>query len=93
MPSRRVVSHCILLLATFHCDAIFAVESGNKNDEVTEVKIESPAYRSPQPSGFVHLAENFDDANKFDKTWVKSEAKKNAIDEEIAKYDGSEFIN
>ncbi len=45
-------------------------------------------YTSPQPSGHYHFAENFDDIQAFKKNWVLSEAKKEGIDEDIAKYDG-----
>jgi calnexin len=36
----------------------------------------------------VYLAEHFDDPTTFDKKWIRSEAKKEGIDEDIAKYDG-----
>lgn len=46
-------------------------------------------YQSPQLSpGKAHLVEHFDDINAFNKKWVKSEAKKQGVDENIAKYDG-----
>ncbi|XP_024942816.1 calnexin isoform X2 [Cephus cinctus] len=47
-----------------------------------------PAYKSPEPSGSVYLAENFDDDKLFKQKWILSEAKKEDIDEDIAKYDG-----
>ncbi|XP_020706307.2 calnexin-like isoform X2 [Athalia rosae] len=45
-------------------------------------------YRSPTLSGFAYLAEHFDDPGHFKKQWIISEAKKDNINEEIAKYDG-----
>lgn len=36
----------------------------------------------------MYLAENFDDVASFKKKWIKSEAKKQGVDEDIAKYDG-----
>lgn len=36
----------------------------------------------------MYLAEHFDDEAAFKKKWVKSEAKKQGVDENIAKYDG-----
>ena len=46
-------------------------------------------YQSPysDPSKF-HFAEHFDDLARFQEKWVKSQAKKDDIAEEIAKYDG-----
>jgi len=50
--------------------------------------VEDISYRSPTPSGNVYFAEHFDDISQFNKKWVLSEAKKDDIDEDIAKYDG-----
>jgi calnexin len=50
--------------------------------------VEDISYRSPTPSGSVYFAEHFDDINQFNKKWVLSEAKKDDIDDDIAKYDG-----
>ncbi|XP_043674244.1 calnexin-like [Vespula pensylvanica] len=61
---------------------ILDAKQGN-NDEDTNEK-----YRSPEPSGLAYLAEHFDDKEKFNTTWILSEAKKDNIDEDIAKYDG-----
>lgn len=49
-----------------------------------EVHYESP-YAAP---GKYYLAEHFDDLVKFNQKWTRSEAKKDDIAEEIAKYDG-----
>ncbi|XP_063700248.1 calnexin isoform X2 [Culicoides brevitarsis] len=46
-------------------------------------------YKSPVPEpGKFYFAEHFDDKAEFEKKWVKSRAKKEGIDEDIAKYDG-----
>lgn len=51
-----------------------------------EEKIE---YQSPYPDNSkFHLAEHFDDLKRFEEKWIKSQAKKDDIAEEIAKYDG-----
>lgn len=52
--------------------------------------VEEPElYQRPEISrDKVHLAEHFDDIAAFNKRWVKSEAKKQGVDENIAKYDG-----
>lgn len=39
-------------------------------------------------TGNYYIAENFDDVDKFKKKWVLSQARKEGIDEELAKYDG-----
>lgn len=54
-----------------------------------EVEVEEASdYSSPQPTGNFYFAEHFDDPQDFKKKWVLSEAKKEGIDEDIAKYDG-----
>ncbi|KAK6637334.1 hypothetical protein RUM44_007749 [Polyplax serrata] len=53
----------------------------------SETVIDIP-YVSPNPSGNFYLAENFDDINGYKRKWILSQAKKNGIDEELAKYDG-----
>lgn len=46
-------------------------------------------YESPYPDPQkYHFAEHFDDIQNVDKKWIKSNAKKDDIAEEIAKYDG-----
>ncbi|XP_073818863.1 calnexin 99A isoform X2 [Musca autumnalis] len=49
-----------------------------------ELVYESPKY---DPNQF-HFVDHFDDIEKSQKLWVKSQAKKDDIAEEIAKYDG-----
>lgn len=39
-------------------------------------------------TGNYYIAENFDDLDKFKRKWIVSQAKKEGIDEELAKYDG-----
>lgn len=60
------------------------------DDEATvETVEEENVYQSPKISPEkVYLAEHFDDEAAFKKKWVKSEAKKQGVDENIAKYDG-----
>ncbi|XP_044255436.1 calnexin-like [Tribolium madens] len=65
------------------------------SDEVTveteqeESNIDIP-YESPSPLDpkKVYFAEHFDDPDQFAKRWIKSQAKKEGISEDIAKYDG-----
>ncbi|GBP07453.1 Calnexin [Eumeta japonica] len=70
---------------------ITPVTSSDEDDDgvvVESVEDELP-YHSPEIDvKKVYLAEHFDDKNAFMKKWVKSEAKKQGVDENIAKYDG-----
>lgn len=45
-------------------------------------------YATPKALPNAYLTETFDDLTAFEKTWIKSEAKKDGVDENIAKYDG-----
>ncbi|XP_075150733.1 calnexin 99A isoform X2 [Haematobia irritans] len=54
------------------------------DDNGEELVYESPKY---DPNQF-HFVDHFDDIEKSQKLWVKSQAKKDDIAEEIAKYDG-----
>ncbi|XP_065159798.1 calnexin isoform X2 [Atheta coriaria] len=84
------------LIAAISADNIdeFEVESEEVQDTLSP---EEPApveddfpYTSPVPSNpaAIYLAEHFDDESQFHKLWVKSQAKKEGISEDIAKYDG-----
>ncbi|XP_008215933.1 calnexin isoform X2 [Nasonia vitripennis] len=84
---------CLLLLAV--CSRF--VPSRAAEPEVEDVVVEDePAdnepkiedYKSPELPGNVYLADHFDDKQGFDKIWIQSQAKKENIDEDIAKYDG-----
>lgn len=56
---------------------------------VKEEPEEAILYQSPYPDpAKYHLAEHFDDLDRYEKKWIKSQAKKEDIAEEIAKYDG-----
>uniref|UniRef100_A0A1W7RAW3 Calnexin n=1 Tax=Hadrurus spadix TaxID=141984 RepID=A0A1W7RAW3_9SCOR len=50
--------------------------------------VEEILYTTPRPVGNYHLAEHFDDREDFAKRWILSEAKKEGIEENIAKYNG-----
>ncbi|KAF4518693.1 hypothetical protein B566_EDAN002729, partial [Ephemera danica] len=53
------------------------------------VEQDSDEYRSPEAKGDYFFAEHFDDIDAFNKRWIRSEAKKDDADEQIAKYDGT----
>lgn len=81
----RFVACVVLIYLSAYCNTINADENhdSDANDE-----IQKPVYKSPQPSGFAYLAENFDSEERFRNSWLLSEAKKDDIDDNIAKYDG-----
>ncbi|XP_057364963.2 calnexin-like isoform X2 [Daphnia carinata] len=57
-------------------------------DESTPENPEEIVYASPTPKGHIYFAEHFDVPEEFEAKWVRSQAKKEGIDEDIAKYDG-----
>ncbi|XP_075972358.1 calnexin 99A isoform X2 [Anticarsia gemmatalis] len=87
--SRKVYLVGALLVLVYTAGVVKA-ESEDGDDGVTvETVEEDDEYHTPQLSpGKAHLVETFDDINSFKKRWVKSEAKKQGVDENIAKYDG-----
>ncbi|KPJ16233.1 Calmegin [Papilio machaon] len=70
--------------------AIVRSEADSDDEGVTvETVEETEQYHSPNiNSKNVYLSEHFDDEVAFKKKWIKSEAKKQGVDENIAKYDG-----
>lgn len=54
--------------------------------------VEEVPYVSPTPGGHIYFAEHFDVPEEFEAKWIRSQAKKDDIDEEIAKYDGEKLI-
>lgn len=82
---RGLILSALLVLSVVAVTA----EADDSDDGVTVETIEEDDYQSPQiDSKNVYLAEHFDDVASFKKKWVKSEAKKQGVDENIAKYDG-----
>ncbi|KAM3967988.1 calnexin 99A [Aphomia sociella] len=78
-----LISALLVLAGTAKAD------SEEADDGVTIETEEEDQYHSPQiGTKGVYIAEHFDDENAFKKKWVKSEAKKQDVDENIAKYDG-----
>lgn len=79
----RIVACVVLICLSACCSILNADEDSSVNEA-----LQKPAYKSPEPSDFVYLAEHFDSEERFTNSWVLSEAKKDDIDEDIAKYDG-----
>lgn len=84
----RIIAKTIIYLC-LTCSIISADESNNEDAQNEAVET---GYKTPEVSGFAYLVETFDDEEKFKKTWVLSEAKKDSTDEDIAKYDGPSSI-
>ncbi|KAF2363487.1 Reverse transcriptase domain [Trinorchestia longiramus] len=66
-------------------DASFKHTADSGDAEVIEDDI---VYATPMLPTNSYIAETFDDIVKFGKTWVRSQAKKDGVDADIAKYDG-----
>lgn len=60
-------------------------------DKVASEDTEEIVYTSPTPKGHIYFAEHFDVPEEFEAKWVRSQAKKDGADEEIAKYDGKVY--
>ncbi|XP_050296179.1 calnexin [Anthonomus grandis grandis] len=76
---------------TFYIFACLVIAIAQElDDEVTIDTVDYFPYESPQPSdqSKVYFSEHFDNPADFEKKWTKSEAKKENIEEDIAKYDG-----
>ncbi|XP_076630553.1 calnexin isoform X2 [Colletes latitarsis] len=80
----RIVANAIIYLCLL-CSIINANE--NDDNDIQDVASKT-VYKTPEVSEFVYLVETFDDEDKFKDTWILSEAKKDSINEDIAKYDG-----
>ncbi|XP_023238032.1 calnexin-like, partial [Centruroides sculpturatus] len=81
----------LILLCTTLADDIDDDVTVEEKDEVSEEKAsaaEEILYTTPRPIGNYYLAEHFDDREDFSKRWIISEAKKDGIEENIAKYNG-----
>ncbi|XP_054262278.1 calnexin-like isoform X1 [Macrosteles quadrilineatus] len=86
---------CLLFLcgvALVKCndgEASVEVDDSDEAEAVVET-VDDVDYVTPTlpPGSSVYMAEHFDDPASFNRKWVKSEAKKEGIDEDIAKYDG-----
>ncbi len=61
-------------------ESIISVETIRPEDDVV--------YITPETNPDVFFAEHFDDEDVFERKWIKSQAKKDGTDDEIAKYDG-----
>jgi hypothetical protein len=84
--------HLRLLLSALFiaCSMAESPDMSDMDGVAVEIEPEKEAYVSPQPQGDAHFAETFDSGNidVFKSRWVKSESKKEEVDEDIAKYDG-----
>lgn len=82
----------LCLSVSVRCDA--DSEEATVTEELNESAPEDPeeiVYASPTPQGHIYFAEHFDVPEESDAKWIRSQAKKEGADEEIAKYDGKLF--
>lgn len=86
----------IFLIGVLLCVSV-AIRAGDDTEEATvteEVEDtvkqdpEEIVYNSPTPKGHIYFAEHFDAPEEFEAKWVRSQARKEGADEDIAKYDG-----
>jgi len=68
-------------------DAEGSVEQQPDVDAKPEVKREQVKYVKPEPKGVYHFLETFEE-DSIGSKWIKSKAKKDGVDDSIAKYDG-----
>ncbi|CAH0561016.1 unnamed protein product [Brassicogethes aeneus] len=68
----------------------FGQEEQDDEEATVETVADDILYDSPKPAdqSKVYFHDHFDDTANFNKKWVKSSAKKEGIEEDIAKYDG-----
>lgn len=83
----------LLLLYFLQFDEVFtdpiSEDPATTKAEVVEEEEEDPIiYATPKPPPGAYIAETFDDIVSFDKTWVRSQTKKDGVDADLAKYDG-----
>ncbi|CRL02494.1 CLUMA_CG015334, isoform A [Clunio marinus] len=92
-----LLSSCLVFAPFITCETNdFDVDDGvtieDESEQTAPIKdevVEKIHYTSPDPDPKrFHFAEHFDELKRFEQKWVKSEAKKEDIAEEIAKYDG-----
>lgn len=82
---------CQLVTAGLETEDVDDDDDGIVEDEpdtAEPVVVEKKNYEPPVIHGKPHLAETFDDKDSLKKKWTRSQAKKEDVDEDIAKYDG-----
>ncbi|KAK7078682.1 hypothetical protein SK128_008583 [Halocaridina rubra] len=77
----------LLIPGGVHCEdeEVSVTEESVENEEE---EVEEVVYATPKMLPDAYLMETFDDATTMDTTWVRSQAKKEGVDDDIAKYDG-----
>ncbi|XP_015121079.1 calnexin isoform X2 [Diachasma alloeum] len=88
MGRRRICTLGAVIFSVFMVIGALGESHTHDQDASDDEDNQKPVYKSPTVSGFAYLAEHFDDRERFSAIWVQSQAKKEEIDEDIAKYDG-----
>lgn len=73
----------------FLCQIIVSSIADEEVVSVEDVKVEDDViYITPNHHPDVFFADHFDNEDNFNKKWIKSQAKKEGVEEALAKYDG-----
>lgn len=86
----RKVAFNIVIFSLLLSNGICNEDSDEVTVETVEEATNDVPYQSPTPLDWnnVYLAEHFDNSAQFSERWIKSQAKKDGISEDISKYDG-----
>ncbi|XP_055592497.1 calnexin-like isoform X2 [Uranotaenia lowii] len=84
-----LIGICLILVGTILGDEGDDIVNKDIEEEKDSADVSDISYESPyaDPARF-YFAEHFDDKDRFESRWIKSQAKKDDIADEIAKYDG-----
>lgn len=77
--------YILFALFIFNIPRIFSEQETKENTEEIDDGI---IYATPKPPTCSYIAETFDNPVEFNKAWIRSEAKKDTQEADIAKYDG-----
>lgn len=77
-----------ILLCICLCGFTSSAQEEGQDAEVEVEEEQLIQYRRPSVEGAAHFAEPFHDEDEFNSRWVKSEAKKDGVEDSISKYDG-----
>jgi len=76
----------LIVLGSLGC--VYGEEETTKGTETDKKEEEVIKYVRPEIGDLAHIAEPFHDKAEFESRWVSSKAKKDGVDDSIAKYDG-----
>jgi len=78
----------LIIISALLC-ALISFTYSQEFEDTTKSSVEDTVvYATPKTPADSYIAETFDDIISFEKVWIKSQAKKDGVDANIAKYDG-----